>query len=146
LLEPAMPVSRDAWVKAVTRLRKGMRVVPLRGLRVTMGIKEVLLVVASMAGIHGDRLFAHQRTIANEASYSVRHVRETLAVAVRTGLLVRHTHGAGGSRLPGASYKRQGASYQLTFPGGQTGLETFMDWLATWKQHRRRKAKPHPRR
>lgn len=144
LLEPAIPVSRTEWVKVVSRFRKGMRVRPLRGLRVTMGIKEVLMVVASMSGKHGDRLFAHQRTIATKASYSVRHVRETLAIGVRTGLLVRHTHGAGGKHLPGA-HKRQGASYQLTFPGGSDGITKFMQWLDNWQNARTKTRKNHPR-
>ena len=144
-LAPAVPVKQKDWFKVVRRLRKNMRVGPLRGVRVTAGLKEIWQFAGERAGIHGDRLFAHQQTIADEVMYNVRTVREALRIAVHTGLLIRHTHGAGGDRRPGA-YKKQGAWYQLSFPGGIEGINKVLDWLETMRDARRKIRKTNVRR
>src|SRR5699024_11677357 len=76
---------------AVPTRRSSDLVGPLRGVRVTAGLKEIWQFAGERAGIHGDRLFAHQQTIADEVMYNVRTVREALRIAVQTGLLIRHT-------------------------------------------------------
>lgn len=127
-LEPAVPVRRVEWFKIINAFAKNIRIPGLRGLRVTPAIKIILQAVGERAGEHGDRYFMHQRTLAGITQYSRRTVGAVLSLAVDTGLLIRHTHGAGGSRVPGA-HKRQGASYQLAFPGGVEGLEAAREWL-----------------
>ena len=145
VMAPAVPVKQKDWFKVIRRLRKNMRVRPLRGVRVTPGLKEVWNFAGERAGAHGDRLFAHQQTIADEVMYNVRTVREALRVAVHAGLLIRHTHGAGGDRRPGA-YKKQGASYQLSFPGGLEGINQVLDWLEHHRVARRKVRKSNLRR